>query len=159
VPSAHDRAARLDSIARTMRFSVEGRETAHSLMRSTVQPDRRRALATRMSRRLLYSNLSTQKRRLVLGIFLQLHPCQKHPSTNTAIFRPGHAKSGRPRIGQCFLHPRIPAAQIIFPRAISVVRLPFGRIDAMMRERASLEMRSKCASTLCPSLRCCAYPF
>ena len=83
------------------RVRADGLRTAHSFIRSTIHPSRRSACDTRRSRRLLAWILSRQNFLLLRGRYLQGQPCQKHPSTNTAIFLPGHAKSGFPATGQC----------------------------------------------------------
>ncbi len=87
--------------ALAMRLSVDGLYMKHSLIRMTVHPSRLRDRETRRSLRLLFSILSLQNFVLVRGRYLQRQPCQKQPSTNTAILRAGHAKSGFPSTSQC----------------------------------------------------------
>ena len=127
------------AIAARIRPIVAFEATLHSRTRRTDQPARRSRWETRESRRMFASIFSRQNLLLLRGRYLHEHPCQKHPSTNTATFRPGQAKSGRPEIGQCFRYPRRPAAQSIRPSANSVVRLPFERTEAMILDRISLE--------------------
>jgi hypothetical protein len=127
------------AIAAWIRLIVAFEATLHSRTRTTDQPARRSRWETRESRRTFDSIFSLQNLLLLRGRYLHEHPCQKHPSTNTATFRLGHAKSGRPTIGQCFRYPRRPAAQRIRPNANSVVRLPFERTEAMIFERTSKE--------------------
>lgn len=122
---------------------MDGNSTAHSFTRTTVHPVRRRPLLTRRSRRRFCSILLRQKSVFVCGMFLQrLHPCQKHPSTKTATFRRGHAKSGRPTTCQCLRYPRRPDSQRRWPNVSSVLLFPFERIAAMMLDRLSGENRS-----------------
>jgi hypothetical protein len=123
--------------ARTMRASDSGFRTAHSLILRTVQPSRRRDRVTLRSRRLFVSILFRQNSVLVCGKYLHEQPCQKQPSTNTATFRPGHAKSGLPATGQCFRYPRMPAAHRSLAIGNSVVVLPRDRTAAMILERIS----------------------
>ena len=127
------------AIATRIRRRVAFEATLHSRTRRTDQPVRRSCWATLESRHLFASIFSRQNLVLLRGRYLHEHPCQKHPSTNTATFKLGHAKSGRPTIGQCFRYPRRPAAQRIRPNANSVVRLPFERTEAMILDRISLE--------------------
>jgi hypothetical protein len=122
-------------IAVQIRRTVASEPTRHSRMRTTAHPARRRPCETRASRRLFDSIFSRQNFLLLRGRYLHEHPCQKHPSTNTATFRRGHAKSGRPVTGHCLRYPRRPAAQRIRLIASSVVRLPFERTEAMIFER------------------------
>jgi hypothetical protein len=86
-----------------MRRSDEGLFTQHSQIRTTFQPWRRSNRVIRRSRFRLASILLFQYSTFDVGRDLHLEqPCQKQPSTNTAILRPGQAKSGFPATGQCF---------------------------------------------------------
>jgi hypothetical protein len=80
---------------------------------------------------------------------LHEHPCQKHPSTNTATFRSGHAKSGRPTIGQCLRYPRRPALQSkIKNRSIRGIVLN-KHADEQARQRGSCpDWRNTCREFL-----------
>jgi hypothetical protein len=78
--------------------------TQHSLILKTFQPCRRKRRVIRRSRLRLFSILFFQNSTFDVGSDLHLEqPCQKQPSTNIAILRPGQAKSGLPGTGQCFL--------------------------------------------------------
>lgn len=123
--------------ALTIRASVAGFRTTHSLILRTVHRSRRRHCATRLSRRLFVSILLRQNSVLVRGRYLQEQPCQKQPSTKTASFRPGHAKSGLPATGQCLRYPLMPAAQRSFASGSSVVVLPREWTAAMILDRTS----------------------
>lgn len=124
-----------------MRASVANFKTAHSLTRITVQPSRLSALDTRLSLRLFASILSFQNLVLERGRCLpqRVQPCQKQPSTKTASFRPGQAKSGLPATGQCFRYPRNPAAHNFFASGSSVVVFPRDRTEAMILDRTAFE--------------------
>jgi hypothetical protein len=135
---AYGRVLRL-AIARRIRLMVAFELTLHSRTRITDQPARRSRWETLESRCMFASIFSFQNLLLLRGRYLHEHPCQKHPSTNTATFRLGHAKSGRPTIGQCFRYPRRPDAQRIRPNANSVVLLPLERTEAMILDRISME--------------------
>ena len=84
-----------------IRVSVEGLSTVHSLILITVHPSRLNDCVTRRSRRLLVLILLLQNSVFVRGKYLHRHPCQKQPSTKSAILRPGQAKSGLPATCQC----------------------------------------------------------
>jgi hypothetical protein len=122
-----------------IRLIVACEATLHSRTRRTDQPARRSRWETLESRRMFASIFCRQNFLLLRGRYLHGQPCQKHPSTNTATFRPGHAKSGRPAIGQCFRYPRRPAARRIRPNANSVVRFPFERTEAIIFDLISRE--------------------
>ena len=76
------------------------------------------------------------------------HPCQKHPSTNTATRWRGNTKSGRTRrtpprdrrtrISTCLRHPRIPACRSNLTSASSVSRLPRDRMRAITAARLAM---------------------
>lgn len=138
----HPRRLVRNSMAREMRRRVAARETAHSFTRITVHPARRKCWDTRRSRRWLFSILSRQNLVFVLGKYLQRHPCQKQPSTNTATLSLGHAKSGLPSTVHCLRYPRRPADQSRCPNACSVDRFPAERTAAMILDRTSLGTRS-----------------
>ena len=86
-----------------MRETVAVLKTAHSFMRMTFQPADFSFLETLLSLRRFVSILFRQNSVFERGRYLPqlVHPCQKHPSTNTASLRPGHAKSGLPKTGHC----------------------------------------------------------
>jgi hypothetical protein len=68
-----------------------------SQTRRTFHPIARKALATRLSRLIFPEIFALQKSTLVAGTDRQRrHPCQKHPSTNTANFTPRNTRSGLP---------------------------------------------------------------
>lgn len=116
------------------------RFTACSQNWRTIQPSVRNARLTRLSRARLASILFRQNKTLVRGRYLHLvQPCQKHPSTKTAILRPGHAKSGLPCTLQCFRYPRNPIAQRRLASGSSVVVLPRDLTAAMILDRTSLD--------------------
>ena len=119
----------------TIRASVEGLRTLHSLTRITFHPSLRSDCATRRSLRRLASIFLRQNSVFVRGKYLQLQPCQKQPSTKTAIFLPGQAKSGFPATLQCFRYPRTPAAYSNLPNGNSVVVFPRERMAAMILDR------------------------
>lgn len=127
------------AIAARILLIVLSDATLHSLTRRTDQPSRRSCWETLESRLMFATIFSRQNFLLLRGRYLHEHPCQKHPSTNTATWRPGQAKSGRPAIGQCLRYPRRPASRRIRPNANSVVRLPFERTEAMIFDRTSRE--------------------
>jgi hypothetical protein len=122
-----------------MRASVEGLCTAHSLILKTFHPSRLSSRTTRRSRFLLVSIFLRQNSGLVRGKYLQLQPCQKHPSTKTAIFLAGHAKSGLPTTRQCLRYPRSFADHSNLPKGNSVVVFPRERTAAIIFERIFFE--------------------
>ena len=63
------------------------------------------------------------------------HPCQKHPSTKTASFARGKAKSGLPKMAKCRRQPVTLAARKASTSAPSVERFPRDRTADIMRER------------------------
>jgi hypothetical protein len=130
---------RRSSMARLIRASVASDSTLHSHIRRTLQPLRLRFCATRTSRLRLSSTFLCQNLTLLLDGRLQRgQPCQKQPSTNTATFSPGQAKSGFPSTGHCLRYPSRPAALSRTESALSVVLPPELLTDAMIRERTSL---------------------
>jgi hypothetical protein len=92
-------AIRTLSIRRIVRSDL----TAHSQTLKTRHPFLRSARETRRSRFRLSEIFFLQKiSRLFEGRLHRGQPCQKQPSTNRAILRPGQAKSGLPGTFQCF---------------------------------------------------------
>jgi hypothetical protein len=65
------------------------------------------------------------------------HPCQKHPSTNTAILSRRKTKSGLPNNCCRRRQPRIPFARNTLIMRNSVSRLPLLRICDITAERFS----------------------
>jgi hypothetical protein len=81
----------------------------HSHKRSTLHPSFRRRRATLRSLRRFHTILDFQNARLLFdGRLHREHPCQKHPSTNSATSDLAMRKSGFPATGHCFLNPSIP---------------------------------------------------
>ena len=90
--------------ARLMRDSVRSSPILHSHTRWTLQPSFRSFRETRASLRRLDTIFCFQNFVLLFdGRSQRGHPCQKHPSTNSATLDTGHAKSGFPATGHCFL--------------------------------------------------------
>ena len=129
--------------------ALRSRSTLCSHIRITRQPRQRKSRPTFRSRALLASSFASQKERLEDG-FLPCngHPCQKHPSTNTAILSTGNTKSGLtdepdPReIRLCLRHPRTCSRLNAPAIACSVDRLPRERTADMTCERFSLDQMS-----------------
>lgn len=123
--------------ARMMRERVRSSPTLHSHTRSTLHPSFRSFRATLTSLRRLETILGFQNFVLLFdGRSQRGHPCQKHPSTNKATLDFGHAKSGFPATGHCFLKPRTPRSRRSFSILRSVVP-PDVRTDAMIVDRTS----------------------
>lgn len=93
----------------------------------------------RRSRRWLVSILFAQNAAFVVGLAREHtgQPCQKQPSTNTAMRSARQTKSGRPGIGRCLRHPLSPAARNKSRRRSSVLRLPVPRTACIVRERSA----------------------
>ena len=109
----------------------------HSLIRNTRQPRLFRRALTLLSRLMLRAILLRQNKLFALGfMFLQLCPCQKQPSANTATRFSGKTKSGLPYNGYPLLHPRILSFRNILARAISVDLFREERTLAIMRDLA-----------------------
>lgn len=122
-----------------IRDAVRCSFTLHSHTRRTVHPSLRNLRATLASRRRFDTILDFQNVLLVFDGRLQRgHPCQKHPSTNSATRDFGHAKSGFPATGHCFLNPRMPLRRISASIFCSVVP-PDVRTEAIIRERMTGE--------------------
>jgi hypothetical protein len=107
--------------------------------RRTFHPLSRSVLVTKRSRALFAASFFSQNLRFVAGTVPCFgHPCQKHPSTNTASRAPGNRKSGFPkRLGwrrqPLRVHRRKNAA-----RATSVRLLPRPRTRDMSLDRFAL---------------------
>ena len=130
---------RRSSMTRLIRASVASDSTLHSHIRRTLHPLRLRFCATRTSRLRLSSTFLRQNLTLLFdGLLQRGQPCQKQPSTNSATFKPGQAKSGFPRTGHCFRYPSKPASRSRAESALSVVLPPELLTEAMIRERTSL---------------------
>lgn|ERR1700731_71256 len=126
-----------------MRVRVKGDVTRHSQILMTFHPSPRNRREMRLSLIWFCKTLWRQKATLLLdGRLHLLHPCQKQPSTNRAILRPGHAKSGFPRTGQCLRYPRSPASQRRAAIRFSVVRFPREPTEAIILERTLFVTRS-----------------
>jgi hypothetical protein len=122
-----------------MRSRVKADLTRHSHTLITLHPSLRNRREIRLSLLWFCKTLSRQKATLLFeGRLHLLHPCQKQPSTKSAIFRPGHAKSGFPTTRQCLRYPRSPALQRIAAIRRSVVLFPRDPTEAMIRERTFL---------------------
>jgi len=123
----------------------------HSQMRRTDQPLLLSWRRTRLSRATFRLIFSCQKTALRFGVRLrlQLCPCQKQPSTNTATFLEGQAKSGFPGSGRWRRHPDRQCARRALASAISVVAFPVLRIRDISsdRERPANVVRSSTGST------------
>lgn len=147
--------------------------SAHSQMRTTRQLARRKARFTRRSRIWLPEIFLRQKTALLLGLVACLgQPCQKQPSTKTAMRDLGKTKSGRTakvrssecgvrsgrsvtlalelfriphsaiRTGTCLRQPLIPCWRNNFASASSVAAFPRERMRDMTWERFVLEKTS-----------------
>src|ERR1700728_361888 len=108
-------------------------------MRTTAQPLCLKARDARLSLRRFPSIFSRQARALVLAVRFrpQSCPCQKQPSTNTATFIRGHAKSGRPGRSWCRRQPPILSPRRRNARRFSVVAFPLPRTRDMSSPRRS----------------------
>lgn len=92
--------------------------------RTTFQPSLRRARPTSVSRSLLRVILARQNAALVFGhVACCGHPCQKHPSTNTANFSLGNTKSGLTEKGFFFSLPSVFGPLMTQPRRQPVMSL------------------------------------
>ena len=110
-----------------------------SQIRITRHPLLRSVRVTSRSRALLVAIFFRQNAALPRGLMKCLgHPCQKHPSTNTASFRFGNTKSGFPNTGQCLRQPVIPFARKIAISRSSVSLLPAPRMRAITSDRLVL---------------------
>jgi hypothetical protein len=128
---------------RIRRNARPGFRKSCSQTRTTRQPFRRRVRVTSRSRSLLRRNLRFQKGRLPRGRVECLgQPCQKQPSTNTAILNFGNTKSGRPKTGRCRRHPEIPCRRKSRTRTSSVSLFPRERMRAITADRFALEKTS-----------------
>ena len=95
-------------IARMIRNAVLSSLTRHSHTRRTLHPSLRSLRATFASLRRFITIFDLQNFLLLFdGRSQRGHPCQKQPSTNRTTLDFGHAKSGLPAIGHCFLKSRI----------------------------------------------------
>jgi hypothetical protein len=130
-------AARANAL-RTRMATRSGSRKECSQTRSTDHPSARSCRATVRSRRAFLSTFACQNALLVLGGLKQVgQRCQKQPSTKTATFVAGQAKSGRPGNLRCLRQPVIRPARRIDLRRSSVLALPELLMDRMMRERSS----------------------
>ena len=138
----HLKRSHLNRTARIIRDNVRSSPILHSHTRSTLHPAFRSFRATLASLRRFDTILDLQNVRLLFDGRLQRgHPCQKHPSTNSATFDFGHAKSGFPATGHCFLNPRIPRLRSKASILRSVVP-PKVRTEAMIFDRTSRDTLS-----------------
>jgi hypothetical protein len=129
-------------MARMIRERVRSSPIRHSHTRRTLQPSLRSLRATLASRRRFDTIFDFQNFLLLLdGRSQRGHPCQKHPSTNSATLDFGHAKSGFPATGHCFLNPRMPRLRSNFSMLRSVVP-PNVRTEAIIFDRTSLDTLS-----------------
>lgn len=110
----------------------------HSRMRTTLYPKSPSARVTFLSRFTFASILLRQNVLWVFGKWLLLqirHPCQKHPSTNTATLYFGKTKSGCPTSLELRRHPVIPYSRNNATSLSSVLLFPFERILDIISER------------------------
>lgn len=88
----------------------------HSQNRRTLIPDEHKCFLTLASLCLLRASFLLQYVRFALGVWPHLgHPCQKHPSTKTAMRSFGKKKSGHP--GTAFARTCQPATRFLIRRA------------------------------------------
>ena len=107
-------------------------------MRRTRQPASRSSRVTFRSRALFESNLGDQNSSLEFGTRVcRGHPCQKQPSTKSAIRSRRHTKSGRPKSFSPLRHPVIPHFLISSINRSSVRRFPLDRTRDMRSERST----------------------
>jgi hypothetical protein len=108
----------------------------HSLILTTAQPLAASARDTSWSRRIFRFILLFQNSTDDVGTRLHLgHPCQKHPSMNTATLALGKAKSGLPNKGSFRRQPLSLACLNSSTALISVLVLPLLRVRAITRDR------------------------
>lgn len=108
-----------------------------SQIRTTFQPRARNSEETRRSRFRLRASLDRQYPLFSAGRAQWIRqPCQKQPSTKTAIRREGKQKSGVPVMGRCRLQPTVRAARMSRMSASSVLRFPRARTRDMISERS-----------------------
>ena len=108
----------------------------HSQMRMTFHPNWRRRRFARRSLAWVREILSCHAFGFVFDVkFLQLCPCQKHPSTKTATFSFKNAKSGRPGSGWFRLQPVNRHSRKRRARRSSVVLLPLLRTRVISSPR------------------------
>ena len=101
--------------------------SSHSHMRITIQPRASNAAVISASCLIFRCRFAIQYSLLCSGrVFLQSCPCQKQPSTKTAIRSRKNTKSGCPLTLYCLLHPLIPCSLNISIRRSSVVLLAVG---------------------------------
>ena len=95
-------------------------------MRITIQPRASNAAVISASCLIFRCRFAIQYSLLCSGrVFLQSCPCQKQPSTKTAMRSLKNTKSGWPLTLYCLLHPLIPCSLNISMRRSSVVLLAF----------------------------------
>jgi hypothetical protein len=114
-------------------------------MRTTSQPWDRSSLVTFRSRCFVLSSLVSHHPVRVAGILQWLgrgHECQKHPSTNTAIFCKGKTKSGFPKTFQFRRQPEMPCCLNSVASRSSVDRFLEPRIFDITSDRFSGEKTS-----------------
>ncbi len=114
-----------------------------SQIRSTRHPAALSVRPTSLSRLLLALSLSFQNSALFAGRRPWMgQPCQKQPSTNTAVRLCRNTKSGRPNTGRFLRQPVMPSARKTEARAHSVSRLPLERIVDITSDRLAFEKTS-----------------
>ena len=115
------------------------RRSSCSQILTTFQPRARSARLTRRSRALLPAVLSRQNLALVLGrVACRGQPCQKQPSTNTAVLSFGKTKSGLPGRLEPRRQPVMPFARKTWISRSSVSLLPEPRMRDITSERFRL---------------------
>jgi hypothetical protein len=128
--------------------TLRGMARSCSHTRATAQPRLLSSLATARSLRLFRRIFGSQYSLLPSGIRQwRGHPCQKHPSTNTATRSRQNTKSGRPGTRWRRRHPRILAALRIAAIRSSVLLFPPERMAAMIRDLVSRSTTSAMATS------------
>ena len=125
-----------------------------------VHPSNPKRLTALLSRCLFLLILSFQKFRFETGSDRHfVHPCQKHPSKNTAIRFRRKTTSGDPGRSEAWrLHPRMPARKSNHRNRISVVLVPDERLALITLARLVLRRLSNALYGLavdCRSAKAC----
>ncbi len=108
-------------------------------MRITRQPDFRSARVTSPSRSAFRASLTAHQAARFAGLVAwRGQPCQKQPSTKTAILAAGKTKSGLPKAGAFRRQPVMPYSRMSAMRRSSVSRFPLERMRDMTSLRFAL---------------------
>ena len=111
----------------------------HSHIRITSHPAARNSELTNLSRSEFFFNFLDQNSKFDFGMRLcRGQPCQKHPSTKSAIFALRNTKSGLPGNRSPLRQPVIRVLRSISTIFSSVDRLPFPRTFDIRMERSSI---------------------